>query len=626
MARSVEALGSVERYDHPVDERLTETPEPRVDAPKDRRSTMAVLLCILAYLVLGAMANLHAWVDGAAGTLQSGGGIGDVGQSVWSLGFTPSSLLHGHRILTTDWLNAPWGYNLMANTSIILPALVMAPITLVLGPVVSFNAAVVLAFAGSATVTMLVLRRYTTWLPAAFVGGLLAAFSPAMATQGALHLHLIIEVVPPLVLLVLDELLVRQRHRAWVLGLGLGLLATAQLLISAEVLMTTGLLSLVGILSLCLLRHRQVRSHLAAAWRGLAVAALTFAATAGYPIWTMLRGPWSVSGPVQSPAYTRQLASDLLSFVLPTSGQAIAPQRATRISDGLVGANLAENGSYLGIVLIVLLVLIAWRWRRVLIVQVSAIVGGVAALLSLGERLHLHGSSLGVPLPFGVLARIPVLNSASASRLAIPVGFFAGILLAVGLDRLRAEGLGARLAPGDRAGVVGLGLVSVALIWLVPAWPYSSAPTAVPAYFAGGAAAHISEGSTVLTYPTPQIKTSHNQAMVWQVLDHVRWRLVGSYGHSPGPDGHVDNGTMPRLLPALLDVCTTGASGPTLTPRLAREARSELAEWNVSTIVLTRRTPGIDCAQSIFRRTLGRPGQAVDGVLVYSDLRWGVAR
>ena len=86
----------------------------------------------------------------------------------------------------------------------------------------------------------------------------------------------------------------------------------------------------------------------------------------------------------------------------------------------------------------------------------------------------------------------------------------------------------------------------------------------------------------MLTYPTPQVKTSHNQAMLWQALDRVHWRLVGSYGHTPGPDGRVDNGAQPRLIPALLDVCTTGATAPTLTPRLARAVRAELAAWRVT--------------------------------------------
>ena len=585
-----------------------------------------ILLCVLAYVALGTMANLHAWTAGPSSHLQYGGGTGDVGQSVWSLGVTPSALLHGRSVLTTDWLNAPWGYNLMANTSIILPAALLAPLTLLAGPVATFNVAIVLAFAGSATVTMLVLLRYASWLPAAFLGGLLAAFSPAMAAQGSLHLHLVIEVFPPLVLLALDEILVRQRRGPWLLGIGLGLLASAQLMVSAEVLVTTSLLAGIGVVALALLRRHEITARLPRIWRSLAGGAAAFAVTAGYPLWTLLCGPWSVSGPVQSPAYSRQLASDLLSFVLPTSNQAIAPERATRVADRLVAGNLAENGSYLGGVLVLVLLVIVWRWRRLLVVQVIAIVGAAAALLSLGDRLRFHGRSLGIPLPFATFAKVPLLDSASASRFAIPVGLCAGLLLAVGLDRLRAEGVGARLPSGRAAGTAGLVVAAAALVWLVPAWPYPSAPTSVPRFFTGGAADAIAPGSTVLTYPMPQIKTSHDQAMVWQAADHIRWRLVGAYGHVPGADGRVDNGTRPTLIPALLDVCTTGATAPTLTPRLAREVRSDLSAWGVSTIVLTARTPGIDCAAAIFHRALGRPPVRSADALVYEGLHQSTRR
>ena len=584
------------------------------------------MACVVVYLVLATVADLHAWTAGAASHLQSGGGIGDVGQSVWSLGFTPSSLLHGRGILATDWLNAPWGYNQMANTSIILPALLLGPVTLTLGPVVAFNLAVVLAFAGSATVTMLVIRRYITWLPAAFVGGLLAGFSPAMAAQGSVHLHLIIEVIPPLMWLALDEILIRQRRNPWLLGVGLGLLGAAQLLISAEVLVTTVLLAVVGIIALGLVRRHDVAAHLSAAWRSLVAAGSTFVFVAGYPMWVLLRGPWSVTGPVQSPSYSRQLASDLLSFVLPTSDQLIAPHRATRITDRLLAGNLGENGSYLGIVLIGLLAVIAWQWRRQLIIQIAVIVGSAAAVLSLGASLHLRGHPLHLPLPFALVARTPLLDSASASRFAIPVGLAAGIVLAVGLDRLRAEGFSSRLAPGPSAGRFGLVLAAASLIWLLPAWPYPSAATAIPAYFTNGDSASIPPGSTVLTYPTPQVKTPHDQAMVWQVIDHVNWRLVGSYGHTPGPNGRADNGTAPDLIPALLDFCTTGASPPVVTGLRARQIRAQLMDWNVATIVLTDRSPGLACAESIFHAALGRPPAHIDDVLVYRHLEADLAR
>ena len=130
----------------------------------------------------------------------------------------------------------------------------------------------------------------------------------------------------------------------------------------------------------------------------------------------------------------------------------------------------------------------------------------------------------------------------------------------------------------------------------------------------------------MLTYPTPQVKTPHDQAMVWQVIDHVNWRLVGSYGHTPGPNGRADNGTAPHLIPALLDFCTTGASPPVVTGLRARQIRAQLMDWNVATIVLTDRSPGLACAESIFHAALGRPPAHIDDVLVYRHLEADLAR
>jgi len=49
--------------------------------------------------------------------------------------------------------------------------------------VASFNVLEVLAFAASATAAMVMVRRWTTWLPAAYVAGLLYGFSPYMAAR-----------------------------------------------------------------------------------------------------------------------------------------------------------------------------------------------------------------------------------------------------------------------------------------------------------------------------------------------------------------------------------------------------------------------------------------------------------
>ncbi len=168
------------------------------------------VVVIGSYVVLAMVANLPAWLHGPTHELQVGG-AGDLAEEVWFLGFTPLTLLHGNNPFVTNWMNFPYGVNMMVNTAMVLPAIVLAPITFLFGAVASFNVLMVLGFAGSATAAFAVFRRWAPWKPAAYAGGLLYGFSPYMYGPGFGHLFLLVVPLPPLFLLVLDEVLVRQR-------------------------------------------------------------------------------------------------------------------------------------------------------------------------------------------------------------------------------------------------------------------------------------------------------------------------------------------------------------------------------------------------------------------------------
>jgi hypothetical protein len=164
-----------------------------------------------SYLALGMVANLFAWLHGAGHELQKGA---DLAQEAWFMGFTPYSLVHGHNPLITNWINYPYGVNLMTNTAMFLPAMLLSPVTFIWRPVASLNVMLVLGLAGSAAATYFVLLRWISWKPAAYVGGLLYGFSRYMDGQGWGHFFLVFAMIPPLILLVLDEIVVTQRHGA----------------------------------------------------------------------------------------------------------------------------------------------------------------------------------------------------------------------------------------------------------------------------------------------------------------------------------------------------------------------------------------------------------------------------
>ena len=84
-----------------------------------------------------------------------------------------------------------------------------------LGPVASLNVASTITPALTAFTAFVVIRRWAPWTPAAFVGGLLYGFSPfVLSSLEFAHLMTAALMLLPLILAVLDEILIRQRHSA----------------------------------------------------------------------------------------------------------------------------------------------------------------------------------------------------------------------------------------------------------------------------------------------------------------------------------------------------------------------------------------------------------------------------
>ena len=186
------------------------------------RQRSAIAAVVILYLGFGVLSNLPSWTGGVTHTMQCGG-CGDSGQEVWFLAWGAHALTHLLDPIRSNFLNYPWGVDLADNTSMPLAGAIATPITLLFGPITTFNVVFSLAFAGSATAMFFVLRRFTTWMVAAFIGGLLYGFCPYMVGQGEGHIFLMLAAVPPVMLLLLDEIIVRQRARWWIMGLLLGL-------------------------------------------------------------------------------------------------------------------------------------------------------------------------------------------------------------------------------------------------------------------------------------------------------------------------------------------------------------------------------------------------------------------
>ena len=141
--------------------------------------------------LLGAIAvTWRIWAN-PDGTVPSNGGpkvSPDVYLNVWFMRYTASAVAHGHLpALITTAVNAPQGINAMWNTSLLGPAVLLTPVTLIAGPTASLTLLLTLGFAGSATAMYFVLRRWDVSTAAAALGGAFFAFMPAMTVDAQDH-------------------------------------------------------------------------------------------------------------------------------------------------------------------------------------------------------------------------------------------------------------------------------------------------------------------------------------------------------------------------------------------------------------------------------------------------------
>ena len=250
-----------------------------------------------------------------SGTLTEGRSP-DQTYQIWWLDWTEYAISHGHNPFFTGWQNFPVGFNALANVSTMILGVVFSPVTSLFGPIVTWNVLLRLAFLLSAMSMCLVMRRWTSWWPAGFVGGLFYGFSMYMIAD-APHLFLVFVPLPPLILLLCHEIVVRQRRRPGRTGGLLGLMCGVQYLISSEILVSTSLIA-AGAIVLYLMASRKT---IASKWPYAKVAVI-YAFTVGavllvYPVYFTLFGPGHINGVPNSPQDLAALHADLLGPFLP---------------------------------------------------------------------------------------------------------------------------------------------------------------------------------------------------------------------------------------------------------------------------------------------------------------------
>lgn len=590
----------------------------------------------------------------------------DTAQQVWFLGWVPFALTHGHSLFFSNWILYPAGVNLTDNTAMPLLGILAAPVTLLAGPVAAYNLVLRAGFVLSALAMFVTVRRLVRWWPAAFAAGLLYGFSPFMTGQGLSHEFLVFSPVPPLVFGVLIDVFGARRMRARRAGLLLGLLAAAQFLISSETFAMMALFAaLASALALCYRHGRERIGHLlrTAAW-ALGACAVVLA----YPLEVFFAGPQHITGPPHSLAELYTWHGDLLGALLPGPLIRFAPAALLQHGAALVSHNVQENGTYLGVPLVLAVAGLGIAHRRRPVTAISAVLAAVSYALSLGPRIYVSNHATGWPGPFAALAHVPALQDVEPARFSLFTALFAAVVLGTGLGQLAAPrpavgaaGPGAAGQAGTAPGTAAAGparwarpaLAAVigvaALLPLVPRWPYPAGPVVTPALFTSPAVTRLPAGAVVVTLPYPA--RDFNEALVWQAVAGMRFRLVGGTPFFvPGTGHRSADSRYLRLKPHGIDRVFEDALGgraaapgnPPLQPWLVAGIRDDLRRYHVSAVIIDPRTerglpvlsesgvprpavlgavPGLRLAVRYVTAATGRPPRSVGGVLAWFGLR-----
>jgi Dolichyl-phosphate-mannose-protein mannosyltransferase len=551
---------------------------------------------LAAYVLLAAAAFWPAW---RAPTGRWVGYDFDPVLFIWHLRWLPFALAHGLDPFTSNYLNYPEGFNLMWNTSILFPAFVLSPVTLLFGTVFSYNVLSTLALALSGWCAYFAFRRYVR-REAAAAGGLLYGFSSFMFGQAYNHPHLTIALFPPLVLLLLDEILVRQRRRPLASGVLLGLATGLQVLTGEEIAAATALVAVLAVALLALLHRSEVRERLAYAGRALGAAAVAALAIVAYPLSVQFTGPGRVSGPIQPTGFH---VLDLLELVVPTQRQEITFHWANHLGAKFTGQS--EIDGYVGIPLLLVAAFVVVRWWRDRLVRFAGLLAVIVGLLSLGPRLHVAGHTHGaVRLPWLIPQRIPVLENILPARLALFIFLLLGLLLAVFVDRARLPRVGL------------LAILAAVFVPLIPNVPYPSTASASPSFFESGAH-DLARGGVVLVAPFAGVSGGTTRPMLWQAAADLRFRMPEGYVIDPTArfDPSSRNSALFRRMARIQD----GESVDPLTDAERSDMRCTLLNLHVRSVVVGPMHTGAQEMIGLYRDLLGGDGRAIGGVELWPN-------
>ena len=407
----------------------------------------------------------------------------------------------------------------------------------------------------------------------ALLGGWIFGFSSFAAAHLNQQLNLEWDVLLPLLALVGLRRL-QNEAGSWTTILCLALLLALQAGMSLELCATSclfaGLSWLLAFWLLPLWRGRLWRL----AWDVMLAAPLTICLLSPM-LWAMFGQPHDMSLPKMWPEF---FATDPLNFVFPTVSSRLGGQAFLPLTSHFAGL-VCEQAGYLGLPLLFIL----WRYlRRSGAFPVMLLL--CVLVLTLGPELVVSGQPSGLPLPWLVVTKLPLIGNALPARFMVYAFMLAAIFIALWLAQ----------AP-TRGRWVAAGL---AVLFLWPAPASVEAIPVQPFFTPSEIVKTIGPDKRVLVLPWGIFSPS----MYWQAKSDFVFSQIGGYLVFP-PARVQQNGPLMRLFFGQID----DQSLPAL--------KAYALASGVQDVIVA---PGTDPRLAAGIASWGWPARQVDGVSLYT--------
>ncbi len=580
----------------------------------------------MGYLLL---AVLSTWPLGQHFTTALPGEGSDSWQYLWNFWWFDQALFHGQRLYFTPAQYYP-GTLLYFHTLSPLHSVMGLPARLLLGRLVpgryiaAYNSVVLLSVLLSGYGLYLLVRDSleeegpagpATHL-AAFLAGAILALSPYRSAHMLGHLSLLATWTFPLMALFCRRAL---RRPDWRPALGIALTWAAAVLIDWYYPLYLGMLA--GFFCLwtageVLLRQREWRESLRG-MRCIAGGFLLAALLLSPLLLPVLRAAPEATYLAESPEFSATYGADLVAFVTPSPLHPLWGRAFGRWSDGFAAGNTAEGVVYLGVVPLLIAALgfrRAGRERRFWVA-----LAGLFGLLALGPTLKVLNHPLDLPLPYRLLAHLPIVRFTRVpSRYALLTQLALAVLAGLGLGGRLREKTG---RPRFAATLSFLLLALVALDYA--AVPYPLTPAEVPTLY--HQLAQDPEPYALLEVPLQKPQTQ------WYDTDWMLYQTVhGKYSFR----GYISRGDplFPFTgAPLLRQFALLAPFGDITYDNYRDLAGTVLSHYRIGYIVLERdrleEQGRLDDALELVQEVLGPvPPSYEDDTLLAYRIEWGPER